>query len=69
MTDCCCECDCKPEVVEKVVVMEDAPVLVYMKDSSKPLALCRCGQTNNAPYCDGSHVSAGFKSPSLTIGE
>lgn len=25
-------------------------------------ALCRCGQSQNKPYCDGSHVAANFKS-------
>jgi CDGSH-type Zn-finger protein/uncharacterized Fe-S cluster protein YjdI len=24
------------------------------------LFLCRCGQSNNKPYCDGSHKAAGF---------
>jgi len=26
-------------------------------------ALCRCGQTRRTPYCDGSHITTGFRSP------
>lgn len=26
-----------------------------------PIAFCRCGASNNKPYCDGSHVKVEFK--------
>ncbi|MDW8119872.1 MAG: CDGSH iron-sulfur domain-containing protein [Chloroflexota bacterium] len=27
-----------------------------------PIALCRCGQSSNKPFCDGTHKRAGFVS-------
>jgi CDGSH-type Zn-finger protein/uncharacterized Fe-S cluster protein YjdI len=32
------------------------------------LALCRCGKSRNKPYCDNSHVEAGFRDPGV-LGE
>jgi CDGSH-type Zn-finger protein len=25
------------------------------------VTLCRCGQSSNKPFCDGTHASVGFK--------
>ena len=60
------------KIKEKVEVLENGPLLVYgtlhvvAKDGStetknKTTAFCRCGKSNNKPYCDGAHVKAEFK--------
>lgn len=56
----------------KVEVLQDGPLLVYgtlkvtHKDDSeetknKTTAFCRCGASQNKPYCDGAHVKEAFK--------
>lgn len=55
----------------KVEVLENGPLLVYgtlkvtHKDGkhetkNKTTAFCRCGSSNNKPYCDGAHVKDDF---------
>lgn len=31
--------------------------------SKRAVALCRCGQSGNRPFCDGSHKRCGFSAP------
>ena len=56
----------------KVEVLENGPLLVYgtlkvtHKDGSeetknRTTAFCRCGASQNKPYCDGAHVKDGFQ--------
>jgi uncharacterized Fe-S cluster protein YjdI len=56
----------------RIEVSANGPLLVYgnitIKDrdgnetrKSKVTAFCRCGQSKNKPYCDGSHIPAQFE--------
>ena len=56
----------------KVEVLENGPLLVYgtlkvvdkdgnIEITNKTTAFCRCGASNNKPYCDGAHVNSAFK--------
>ena len=59
------------EVTDEARVMEDGPLVlkgnftIYDTDGKelrhmKMLSLCRCGVTNNPPYCDGTHRKIGY---------
>jgi len=37
-----------------------APVSIAGEPAGLRVTLCRCGASNNKPYCDGSHAGAGF---------
>jgi CDGSH-type Zn-finger protein/uncharacterized Fe-S cluster protein YjdI len=56
-----------PPVVNVLRVRENGPLAIEAQLALKgePLAqvratLCRCGQSQRKPWCDGSHVAAGF---------
>ncbi|MCP4189114.1 MAG: CDGSH iron-sulfur domain-containing protein [Planctomycetaceae bacterium] len=52
-----------PFLVEGPITLVDGEGNAYPIDSSKlVIALCRCGNSNNQPFCDGSHKGCGFES-------
>ena len=59
----------------KITVIENGPIMIDTQEEvsiseggateqkAGPLFLCRCGQSQNKPFCDGAHVAAGFEAP------
>jgi CDGSH-type Zn-finger protein len=51
-----------PILVEGPVTVVDATGTAWQIPAEKPaIALCRCGQSNNKPFCDGSHKACNFQ--------
>jgi CDGSH-type Zn-finger protein len=57
----------------KIQPLKNGPLLVkgdievldsqgQLMQASSQVALCRCGQSNNKPFCDGMHGKTGFQS-------
>jgi CDGSH-type Zn-finger protein/uncharacterized Fe-S cluster protein YjdI len=53
-------------LVNTIAIRENGPIAVNAEIvlAGAPIGmratLCRCGESKNKPYCDGSHVAAGF---------
>jgi uncharacterized Fe-S cluster protein YjdI len=56
----------------RIEVLKNGPVLVHgnceikksdgsVENKDGVTALCRCGHSNNKPFCDGSHNAQGFQ--------
>ncbi len=48
-----------PLLVTGAIGVKDKSGNIVMKE--KTTAFCRCGGSNNKPYCDGTHSRIGFK--------
>ncbi len=66
------EKDIKPESSVNIRIVPDGPMLVNgafeftdkdgnVSQVDKNIAFCRCGGSENKPYCDGTHKKNGFK--------
>jgi len=53
--------DMEPKVVENLQNSEGQPL-----STLRGVALCRCGASNNKPFCDGTHGTIGFSSKNKT---
>ena len=51
-----------PIKVEGEFVLRDAEGNAFDLGGRDAIALCRCGDSKNKPFCDGSHKAAGFDS-------
>ena len=52
-----------PFLIEGPFTLTDSAGNTFSLNADKPaIALCRCGQSGNRPFCDGTHNRCGFES-------
>ncbi len=63
----------------KIKINENGPILIEVFETKivrgaaeetlnqKTIALCRCGQSSNKPFCDGTHKKCEFKGELVEI--
>ncbi len=63
----------------KIMIRENGPVILEAqegfsvslegstREETGPIVLCRCGKSDNKPFCDGSHRNADFKAPAVEL--
>ncbi len=65
--------------IKKIALLKGGPMLVFgvskiddipladASSSDPPLALCRCGCSNDKPFCDGAHKECEVDLPNGSI--
>jgi CDGSH-type Zn-finger protein len=48
--------------IEGDIQLLDCEGKAYDLSGRTAISLCRCGQSQNKPFCDGAHKSCGFES-------
>lgn len=50
-----------PYKVSGPITIEDASGKITEVKMGEDVRLCRCGESKNKPFCDGTHAKIGFK--------
>ena len=51
-----------PLLITGEIELQDGSGAEMSKDEGRPLAFCRCGASENVPFCDGAHKNCDFSS-------
>lgn len=58
-----------PYVVRGAARVLDADGNEYGTDGRSSIALCRCGGSQDKPFCDGTHSKIGFQAAERAVAE
>ena len=58
-----------PFLVTGAITLTDQDGNAFDLGGKETIALCRCGTSNNRPFCDGSHNKCGFTAAERASGE
>lgn len=53
-----------PNRVSGPIEIVDQEGNAYTVPEGRWVSFCRCGQSNNKPFCDGTHLHCGFEAES-----
>lgn len=51
--------------MKRVKALKNGPIVLETANGN--IALCRCGKSENRPYCDGHHARCGYKAKEVIV--